>query len=210
MKFGFIVKHRGIWPANWMCEALGVSRGGFYAWLTRPRSRRSRTDEEVGAKVRASFLSSDRTYGARRVWKDLAAEGVFSGLHRIERLMRLQALKARPRRRRLPPDLGERQASAVAPNVLDRTFEAAAPNRKWIADFTYVWTAEGWLYVAAVIDLFSRRVVGWSMNSAMTAQLVTDALVMAIWRRGKPDALLHHSDRGSQGGFKQSSQRAVC
>ena len=112
--------------------------------------------------------------------------------------MRLQALKARPRRRRLPPDLGERQVAAVAANVLDRSFEAAAPNRKWIADFTYVWTAEGWLYVAAVVDLFSRRVVGWSMNTAMTAQLVTDALVMAIWRRGKPDALLHHSDRGSQ------------
>ena len=112
--------------------------------------------------------------------------------------MRLQALKARPRRRRLPPDLGERQAGAVAPNVLDRGFEAPAPNRKWIADFTYVWTAEGWLYVAAVIDLFSRRVVGWSMSAGMTAQLVTDALVMAIWRRGKPDALLHHSDRGSQ------------
>jgi putative transposase len=198
VKFGFIAKHRGIWPANWMCEALGVSRGGFYAWLTRPRSKRSRDDEELGAKVRASFLGSDRTYGARRVWKDLAAEGVFSGLHRIERLMRLLALKARPRRRRLPPDLGERQASAVAPNVLDRGFGASAPNRKWIADFTYVWTAEGWLYVAAVIDLFSRRVVGWSMSAGMTAQLVTDALVMAIWRRGKPDALLHHSDRGSQ------------
>ena len=119
-------------------------------------------------------------------------------LHRIERLMRLQALKARPRRRRLPPDLGERQAAAVAPNVLDRSFEAPAPNRKWIADFTYVWTAEGWLYVAAVVDLFSRRVVGWSMSAEMTAQLVTDASVMAIWRRGKPDALLHHSDRGSQ------------
>ena len=112
--------------------------------------------------------------------------------------MRLQALKSRPRRRRLPPDLGERQAGAVAANVLDRSFEAHAPNRKWIADFTYIWTAEGWLYVAAVIDLFSRRVVGWSMSAAMTAQLVTDALVMAIWRRGKPDALLHHSDRGSQ------------
>ena len=82
--------------------------------------------------------------------------------------------------------------------MLDRSFEAPAPNRKWIADFTYVWTAEGWLYVAAVVDLFSRRVVGWSMTAAMTAQLVTDALVMAIWRRGKPDALLHHSDRGSQ------------
>ena len=154
MKFGFIAKHRGIWPADWLCEALGVSRGGFYAWLTRPRSQRSRSDEELGAKVRLSFLGSDRTYGARRVWRDLAAEGVSCGLHRIERLMRLQALKARPRRRRLPPDLGERQASAVAPNVLDRSFEAAAPNRKWIADFTYVWTAEGWLYVAAVIDLF--------------------------------------------------------
>ncbi|MGH8513364.1 MAG: IS3 family transposase [Gammaproteobacteria bacterium] len=198
VKFGFIAKHRGIWPANWMCEALGVSRGGFYAWLTRPRSKRSRDDEELGAKVRASFVGSDRTYGARRVWKDLAAEGVFSGLHRIERLMRSQALKARPRRRRLPPDLGARQTDAVAPNVLDRGFEAPAPNRKWIADFTYVWTAEGWLYVAAVIDLFSRRVVGWSMSAGMTAQLVTDALVMAIWRRGKPDALLHHSDRGSQ------------
>ncbi len=198
MKFGFIAKHRGIWPAEWLCGALGVSRGGFYAWLTRPRSQRSRSEEELGAKVRASFLASDRTYGARRVWHDLLAEGVSCGLHRIERLMRLQALKARPRRRRLPPDLGERQVAAVAPNVLDRSFDAAAPNRKWIADFTYVWTAEGWLYVAAVVDLFSRRVVGWSMNAAMTAQLVTDALVMAIWRRGKPDALLHHSDRGSQ------------
>jgi putative transposase len=136
--------------------------------------------------VRASFLGSDRTYGARRVWKDLLTEGALCGLHRIERLMRQQALKARPRRRRLPPDPGERQAFAVAPNMLDRSFEATAPNRKWIADFTYVWTAEGWLYVAAVIDLFSWRVVGWSMSAAMTAQLVTDALVMAIWRRGSP------------------------
>ncbi|MDE2167431.1 MAG: IS3 family transposase [Alphaproteobacteria bacterium] len=198
VKFSFIAKHRGIWPAIWMCEALGVSRGGFYAWLTRPRSARSRSDEELGAKVRASFLGSDRTYGARRVWKDLLEEGLLCGLHRVERLMRLQALKARPRRHRLPPDLGERQTAAIAPNVLDRSFDAPAPNRKWIADFTYVWTAEGWLYVAAVIDLFSRRVVGWSMSAAMTAQLVTDALMMAIWRRGKPDAVLHHSDRGSQ------------
>ena len=110
MKFSFIAKHRGIWPADWLCGALGVSRGGFYAWLTRPRSQRSRSDEELGAKVRASFLASDRTYGARRVWRDLLAEGLSCGLHRIERLMRLQALKARPRRRRLPPDLGERQA----------------------------------------------------------------------------------------------------
>ena len=85
MKFGFVAKHRGIWPAGWLCGALGVSRGGFYAWLTRPRSRRSRSDEDVGAKVRASFLASDRTYGARRVWHDLLAEGISCGLHRIER-----------------------------------------------------------------------------------------------------------------------------
>ncbi len=105
MKFSFIAKHRGIWPVGWLCEALGVSRGGFYAWLTRPRSQRSRSDEELGAKVRTSFVASDRTYGARRVWKDMLAEGLSCGLHRIERLMRLQALKARretsgsPRRR---------------------------------------------------------------------------------------------------------------
>jgi putative transposase len=122
------------------------------------------------------------------------AEGVNCGLHKIERLMRLQAFRARPRRRGLPKDEGQRLTSVIAPNVLDRAFSAERPNSKWIADFTYVWTAEGWLYVAAVIDLFSRRVVGWSM----TAGLVTDALIMAIWRRGKPDALLHHSDQGSQ------------
>ena len=138
MKFSFVAKHRGIWPAGWLCGALGVSRGGFYAWLTRPPSKSSRRNEELADRVRTNFLHSDRTYGARRVWHDLLAMGSSCGLHRIERLMRLQALRARPRRRRLPPDLGERQASAVAPNVLDRSFEASAPNRKWIADFTYV------------------------------------------------------------------------
>ena len=198
MKFGFIAKHRGVWPVRWLCEALGVSRSGFHAWLTRPPSARARSDEVLGAKVRASFMASDRTYGARRVWHDVLAEGASCGLHQVERLMRSQALRARPRRRGLPLDKGERAQEAMAANVLDRRFEAAAPNQKWIADFTYIWTTEGWLYVAAVIDLFSRRVVGWSMSATMTAQLVTDALVMAIWRRGKPDALLHHSDRGSQ------------
>src|SRR5262249_39607195 len=105
MKFGFIAKHRGIWPIGWLCGTLGVSRAGFYAWLTRPPSRRSRADETLSGQVRASFLASDRTYGARRVWRDLLAQGISCGLHRIERLMRLQAFRARPRRRRLPPDL---------------------------------------------------------------------------------------------------------
>lgn len=196
MRFAFIAKHRGIWPVAWMCGALGVSRSGFHAWLTRSPSQRARDDEVIGARVRASHVGSYRTYGARRVWHDLLAEGISCGLHRVERLMQAQGLRARPRRRGLPKDQGER--SVIAGNVLDRQFTADRPNQKWVADFTYIWTAEGWLYVAAVIDLFSRRVVGWSMSDTMTAQLVTDALIMAIWRRGKPDALLHHSDQGSQ------------
>ena len=198
MKFVFIAKHRTIWPVAWLCDALGVSRSGFHAWLNRSPSARSRSDEAVGQRVKASFVASDRTYGARRVWRDLLAEGVNCGLHRIERLMRLQALRARPRRRRLPKDEGDRQIATVPSNILDRQFTAARPNQKWIADFTYIWTAEGWLYVSAVIDLFSRRVVGWSMSAGMTAQLVADALLMAVWRRGKPNELLHHSDQGSQ------------
>ena len=196
MRFGFVAKHRGIWPVNLMCEALGVSRGGFYAWLTRPRSARSRRDEQLGGLVRQSFVLSDRTYGARRVWHDVLAQGQSCGLHRIERLMRAFGLRSRPRRRGLPKDRGER--SAVAANVLDRQFQADGPNQKWVADFTYIWTAEGWLYTAAVLDLYSRRIVGWSMQASMTSQLVVDALMMAVWRRGKPLSLLHHSDQGSQ------------
>jgi putative transposase len=196
VKFEFVAKHRVAWPVNLMCEALGVSRSGFYAWLVRPQSRRSLEDQALSAKVRQSFLGSDRTYGARRVWHDVLALGERCGLHRIERLMQVQALRARPRRRGLPKDHGER--SAIADNVLDRQFQAEAPNQKWVADFTYIWTAEGWLYVALVLDLYSRRAVGWSMQSSMTSQLVADALMMAVWRRGRPVQLLHHSDQGGQ------------
>ena len=204
MKFGFVAKHRGAWPVNLMCEALGVSRSGFYAWLMRPRSQRSLDDEVLGGQVRNSFIASDRTYGARRVWHDVLAFGHRCGLHRIERLMRAQALRARPRRRGLPQDRAYR--SAIADNVLDRQFQADAPNRKWVADFTYIWTAEGWLYAAAVMDLYSRRIVGWSMSDTMQAKMVSDALLMALWRRGKPNSLMHHSDQGSQTGLNWSSQ----
>ena len=166
MKFVFIAKHRNVWPVAWLCDALGVSRSGFHAWLNRSPSARCRSDEALGQQVKASFVASDRTYGARRVWRDLLAEGAECGLHRIERLMRLQALRARPRRRRLPIDNGDRQMPSVPANILVQ-FEAERPNQKWIADFTYIWTAEGWLYVSAVIDLLSRRVVGWSMSATM-------------------------------------------
>lgn len=196
MVFGFVAKHRGVWPLSWMCDALGVSRSGFHAWLTRPRSDRSIRHEELSAAILASFLRSDRTYGARRVWHDLFEEGYDCGLHCVERLMRQAAFKARPKRRQPLKDQGIR--SVIAANVLEREFDADGRNQKWVADFTYVWTAEGWLYVAAVIDLFSRRVVGCSMSDQMTSQTVMDALIMAIWRWGRPQELLHHSDQGSQ------------
>ena len=198
MKFGFVAKYREAWPVLMMCEALDVSRSGFYAWLTRPRSQHSLGDEVLAEHARQSFLNSDRTYGARRVWRDVLEMGLPCGLHRIERVMRKEGLRARPRRRGLPVDRGARPSSAIAPNILDREFTAIAPNQKWVADFTYLWTAEGWLYVAVVLDLYSRRIVGWSMQAQMSAQLVTDALMMAIWRRGQPEAVMHHSDRGSQ------------
>jgi putative transposase len=120
MKFSFVAKHRGVWPLSWLCSALGVSRSGFHAWLTQKPSQRTRDDERIGAMARASFLASDRTYGARRVWHDVLADGVDCGLHKIERLMRQGALRARPRRRGLPLDRGERTAGAVPANILDR------------------------------------------------------------------------------------------
>jgi putative transposase len=196
MKFAFVAKHRHVWPVSWICAALQVSRSGFHAWLNRPASARSIYDEKLSEVMRLSFQASDRTYGARRVWRDVLEEGLPCGLHRIEHLMKSNGLWARPRRRGLPKDRGTR--SVIAENLLARDFRADGPNQKWLADFTYVWTAEGWLYVAAVLDLFSRRIVGWSMKAERDASLVMDALMMAVWRRGRADALLHHSDQGSQ------------
>jgi len=181
-----------------MCEVLDVSRSGFYEWLSRPESDHARLDCTLVASIRESFAMSDSTYGYRRVWRDLRAWGLSCGRHRTAPLMRLCGLAGRRRRRRLPGDPGTRCECAIAGNVLDRQFHACVPDRCWVADVTYVWTAEGWLYVAAVLDLYSRLVVGWSMQETMTATLVTDALMMALWRRGKPRELLHHSDQGSQ------------
>lgn len=196
MRFAFIAKHRHIWPVSWLCRALEVSRSGFHAWLNRPASAREVHDVRLLQAIDKSFKFSDRTYGARRVWRDVLEEGLTCGLHRIERLMRQNAFKARPRRRGKPKDVGER--SIIADNILDRDFRAERPNQRRLADFTYIWTAEGWLYLAVVLDLFSRRIVGWSMKAERDAALVMDALMMAVWRRGKADALLHHSDQGSQ------------
>ena len=198
MRFEFIAKHRGIWPVTWMCEVLDVSPSGFYSWRTRPPSHRSLYDEVLIKDIRRSFADSEKTYGVRRIWLDLLDWDHEIGRERVARLVRSLKLIAQPKRRKRPVDQGERLEHAIAPNTLDREFTATSPNQKWVADFTYVWTSEGWLYVAAVLDLFSRRIVGWSMKSRMTSDLVTDALIMAIWRRRPEPELLHHSDQGSQ------------
>jgi putative transposase len=177
---------------------MEVSHSGFYEWLGRTPSQRQRENLRLSGRIRESFEASDRTYGSPRVWRDLHDSGEGCSEKRVARLMQAAGLQARRKRRRSPTDTGVRPEHSIAANMLERHFEADAPNRKWVADFTYIWTAEGWLFVAAVLDLYSRRIVGWSMSGAMTAQLVSDALLMALWRRGKPDELLHHSDQGSQ------------
>ena len=206
MKFEFIAKHRGIWPVTWMCGVLDVSPSRFYSWRSRPPSDRTLYDEELVRDIRRSFSDSGETYGVRRIWPDLLDWGHDVGRERVARLVRSLKLLAQPKRRQRPVDKGRRLESAIAPNSLDREFTAAAPNQKWVADFTYVWTTEGWLYVAAVLDLFARRIVGWSMQARMTADLVTDALIMAIWRRQPDPELLHHSDQGSQYTCEQFQQ----
>ena len=197
MKYAFIAQHRSVWPVRWMSQALSVSTSGYYEWAARPESGQVAANRRALAKIRESFAASDGTYGSPRVWRDLRDAGVLCSENRTARLMRKAGLIARLKRRRPPFDIGER--AVIAANVLDRKFDAPAPNRKWAADFTYLWTGEGWLYIAVVLDLYSRRVVGWSMQQQMTSQLVTDALLMAVWRRRpKKTSLLHHSDQGSQ------------
>jgi putative transposase len=180
-----------------MCRVMGVSASGFYDWLNRPPSYRELANAKLLARIREVFADSDQTYGSPRVVMDLRDAGETCSLNRVARLMRLAGIKARHKRRRLPGQVTS-PVHSVAPNLLDRSFAASGPNQKWAADFTYVWTAEGWLFVAVVLDLYSRRVVGWSMQPTMTAQLVMDALLMAIFRRGRPHSVMHHSDQGSQ------------
>jgi putative transposase len=197
VKYGFIARHRTIWPTRTMCRVMGVSTSGFYDWYERPPSERERNNARLLTRIRESFESSGQTYGSPRIVHDLHDAGESCSVNRVARLMQGARIKARHKRRRLPGQLVA-VVHSIAPNLLERQFAATGPNQKWAADFTYVWTAEGWLFVAVVLDLYSRRVVGWSMQPTMTAQLVMDALLMAIFRRARPQAVLHHSDQGSQ------------
>ena len=197
MSYGFVHDHVALFPVQLMCEVLGVSRSGYYDRVSRPESARAAEDRGLAAEIRAGHEGSRGRYGSPRVHAELRAHGRRVGRKRVARLMRGMGLAAR-RKRRFRRTTDSAHALPVAPNLLGRDFAAAAPDRVWLADLTYIWTAEGWLYLAVVLDLFSRRVVGWAMADHLGHELALAALDMAIARRRPAAGLVHHSDRGVQ------------
>lgn len=199
MKFAFVRDALAAeYPVDVACAVLGVSRSGYYAWRDRPASGRARRADELAAKVAAAHAEHRGVYGSPRVHAALAAAGERVSLNTVAKVMRACGIRAKGRKRFVPRTTDAAHASPVAANVLARDFAAGRPGEKWAADVTYVPTAEGWLYVAAVLDLCSRRVVGWAMADHMETSLVAGALAMALARRRPAAGLLHHSDRGSQ------------
>jgi putative transposase len=200
VRFAFIDHRRQEFPVTLMCQMLEVSRGGYYAWRDRPASARESRRAELTERIRAAHAQSRGTYGSPRVTVELKEHGMSVCENTVARYMRQAGVAATPRKRFVPRTTDPDHPHPLAANVLARDFAAAAPDRKWAADLTYVWTDEGWLYLSVVIDLFSRRVVGWSMSDDLRARGVADALAMAVERRkpAKDGALLHHSDRGVQ------------
>lgn len=194
----FIDSHREQYRVSELCSALEVSPSGYYRWRRRGESARRQRDRELLEKTRHSHQQSDGVYGSPRVYVDLMDAGEHVGRKRVERLMREHALVgAMPQRRRMVTT-NSKHGYAIAENLLARDFAADAPNRKWVVDITYIPTMEGWMYLASVIDLFSRRIVGWAMSERIDQELTLTALRMALlWRRPDP-SLVHHSDRGVQ------------
>lgn len=180
-----------------MCRVFGVHASGYYAWLASPLSERAKEDARVLGLVKQSWLGSGGVYGYRKVTRDLRDLGERCGKHRVARLMHSQGLRAQIGYGRRPGMRGGKPA-VVASNQLDRQFDVAQPNQVWVTDITYIRTHEGWLYLAVVIDLFARKVVGWSMQSCIHVDLVLEALTMAVWRRKPAHGLMIHSDQGSQ------------
>ena len=199
MKFAFVKEHRTRWPVSVICRVLKVARGGFYAWLKRKPSARQLRQQDLLAKIRVAHAENRELYGSPRVHRALRIGGETVSRNTVAKLMRQAKIRAKRRRRYVPRTTDSRHAKPVADNTLARDFAADAADRKWLADITYVPTAQGWLYVAAVLDCFSRKVVGWSMADHMETDLVSDALKMALHHR-QPDGhkLIHHSDRGVQ------------
>jgi putative transposase len=210
MRFRFIEDRRADYPVRILCDVLDVSPAGYYAWRSRPESPRSAANRELVDDIKRVHRDTNGRYGSPRVHVELKAQGRGVSRGRIERLMRrhgIRAIMARPRRVRTTDS---RHDLPIAPNLLDRNFTATAPNRIWLADITYVETDQGWLYLATVLDLYSRKIVGWAMADNLRADLPLAALRMAISAQRPGAGLIHHSDRGVQGGFKRSSQHRFC
>jgi putative transposase len=198
VKFAFVRDHRWVWPVGAICRVLRISRSGFYAWQRRRPSSRQRRQEELIDKIKTAYAQSRGLYGSPRVYRALLIDGQAVSRNTVAKLMRQERIRARTRRRFVPRTTDSRHHKPVANNLLARDFAAEAPNRKWVADITYVPTNEGWLYLAGVLDCFSRKIVGWAMDDHLQTDLASDALTMALERRGPAKELLHHSDRGVQ------------
>ena len=196
MKFAFISAQKVAFPIGVLCRMLSVSRSGYYASLDRPRSTHAVCDEELRKDVVISHKASHRRYGSPRVHADLRAAGKHVGRKRVARLMREQGLQA-TRRRRFRKTTDSSHDHPIAPNILDRDFTTNQPNETWVGDITFIWTRQGWLYLATILDLFSRRVVGWATSRNVDRHLALAALHMAVDRRRPGAGLLHHTDRGS-------------
>lgn len=197
MKYAFIERERSTHRIERLCGAVGVSRSGYYAWRSRPESRRARENRTLLLQIRRVHEENREAYGAVKTWQALRAEGVMCGRHRVRRLRRADGIEAR-RMRRFRAAYQARNSAPSTPNWLNRQFEAPAPNRVWAADITFIPTRRGWLYLAVLLDLYSRRVVGWAMSHRPDSQLVLDALRMAVEHRGPSLGLLHHIDQGIQ------------
>jgi putative transposase len=197
MRFRLVDRAKAEFPVQRMCNLLGVSTSGYFAWKTRPACRRQREDMVLLAYVRSAFALSNRTYGSPRMTRELQDEGLEVGRRRTARLMRDNGLRAR-QKRRFKRTTDSEHAWPLAPNLIDQDFQAERPDEKWGADISYVWTREGWLYLAVVIDLFARRVVGWAVSDRLHRELALAALRKALLVRRPPAGLIHHSDRGSQ------------
>ncbi len=197
MRYAFIDRYRHLYPVLVMCDVLEVSSSGYYAWRGRPESRRSREDRELKAIIRSVFEESRQTYGSPRILDELRDQGIRCGRKRVARLMKEDQLTPKKARRFRRTTIAEPD-HPKAPNVLGREFTVDAPDTAWVGDITYLWTQEGWLYLAVLLDLFSRRVVGWSVRPHLGQELAIAALDRALYERGVPEGLLHHSDRGCQ------------
>jgi transposase InsO family protein len=197
MIYAFIEAEHTRYPVKTMCKVLGVSRSGYYEWRRREPSRRAREDAVLTTEIADIFEMSRQSYGRHRIGAELRDRGHRCGHNRVGRLMRQAQLRVRHRQSR-PRTTQSNHRLPIAPNLLQRDFTATAPHQKWLADITYVATREGWLYLATVLDTFSRKIVGWSMQERLTIPLVRDAFCDAIARRLPTQPLIHHSDRGSQ------------